>query len=1116
MSNGTEVLSDLERINQIIDLCIDQDLYYILSEITVLSPEAGKRIDTFRDDSKEEDARVDSINATGFPVERVVLPSRFGVSNNLVKNHDIDLCDHKWQPWSDLFWAKLVRAEIRKHNKDAWSKYYDHLIYFLEKRMPKPDTEADSCRVVFHFLMELSAVAFKEASYGYAERARQTIGRMISEGQIEARDLYGTFYDRWVRLNTGLAYQHMGFHQKAVLEYNYVISKFMKWISSDKKLYDGPEVTLEFLFNVIPSIHQRAEVSLQLQLGYHALQTVSEPLLGVDINEWLRRLADSESSLIALIAKNMLKSKSLLQLKALLQLNELFEAAKLCNDGPVTDTWNWQEFKWSPTMRSLPAYQSRVELEQSSLRIRFVEESVTWFLSEAKRLSGNIKNLKPGGNNIGDLNDRIQCLTDRLTAVTDAYWNWVEGNRQDELVYFSRWARFLKVTANILTELDKPTELRSHIPALVRAGLDLYLGRHAKLPIVRKQRPVPSRYDSTLHLENFRSDDLPDLVNGLDVFYVKMSDILLAREDVPTLRQAVRDYFEERKLGSPVTVFKTDHCNLLDALDEHEREFGENKRISALLRCNKRLIWNEQWRSENGCKSCLRCDFEWLPFVTKPVHRKSFSGLLPCAGDVEPTQADPMDIVLQQDDYESIMASAEQLLTRHLQDTSVHAPRKKSLHFIGLQRWNSETPAQGRSVGGGYFIYRTKKNGEIDFGVAIDPGFDFVRNLFRMGFSLRDIDVVLISHAHPDHIWDFESMVQLLHEADSKGRKVHRLNVVLSLGSYQRLQHIINNVRLRQFINPIVIDIRKELEESSFSLKAIQFYQNAEQDQTNGGWSPVLPGIQNERAASFVTIVPTTAYHNDYTEQSDSFGFLLEFGDIQSRFREGRNFTLGYTGDTKWVADDLYNDGCPIKDECQKNESCWKDVASQYRNCDVLLLHLGSLIDHKAKDRKRRYFDYYETAEQCEKLIRDKNHPYMMGIMRLLRSLHEQSSELRTSQNRLILVGEFGEEMRGGIRRDFVRRLKEGFAPDWPLLPVDVGLDICLHNYETDGKHAFRFLCSVCDEYHELDRVRYLTFGQDEAIFYVCDTCAKATPEDVRQEKLRQIYETGRELHTIP
>lgn len=1100
-------LSDLEKVNLIIDLCIDQDLYDVLEKIIILSPSAMENIKLFRDEQKEIEVRENCIHVTEVPVSKITLPKGLlGDIDRLVSNSEIDLCSTDAEAkWSQLFWAKLIRAEIRKHNKDKWSKYYDHLIYFLETRMPKANAGSDL--ILFHFLMELSAAAFKEASYGYAERARLTIEKIITGDQRKGRDLHGTLYDRWVWYNMGLAYQHMGFHQKAVLDYNRVISRFMNWTRNSGKSHKEPDVALEFLFDVIPSTHQRAEVSLQLQLGYHALQTVSEPLLGVDLDGWLFELANGLPTLIQRAASNILKNKSLLQLKALLQLMELEKAEEFCNNSLDSSIYGSPEFRWGPTLMSLPPCHDD-KAGQPSYQIKFVEESVTWFLEKAKILHGSINELEPDEHT---LSDQIHCLAERMKAIMEVYWSWVNGNFQDELVYFSRWARFLKVSANILKRIGKlqresHSEMEGQINELLHASLDLYLARRNKIPTTRGER---KELFLTLELEKFASDDLPDFLDGLDVFYETMSGALVRNED-SKLRKAIEKYFETHNLSDPIAVFKADHSQLLGALDEYEREFAENKRISALLRCNKRLIWNKKQSSEKGCKNCMKCNFQWLPFAPKPVRLERFCGLLQCAGDYESSSEELLINELQQGDYERIMALAENHMTHHLQNHSVHAPYDRTLHFIGLQRWNSETPAQGRSVGGGYFIYHTEDKGEVDFGIAIDPGFDFVRNLFRMGFSLKDVDIVLISHAHPDHIWDFESMVQLLNEAASKGKKKHRLTVILSLGSYQRLQHIIRNGKLRQFINPLVIDIRKELEVHNF-LKPIQFYQNS-----MGEWSPILPGL-NITEKTFVKITPTFAYHDDYSEQSDSFGFLLEFTDIPSQSIDGRAFTFGYTGDTRWVSDDLYNDGCPVKSECERKEVCHQDVASQYFNSDVLLVHLGSLIDHKSREKEKRVFKYYGDAEQCEKLIRDKNHPYLMGIIRLMRKLHERNPKLDAGKSKLILVGEFGEEMRGGIRRDFVRRLKKGITPDWPVLPVDVGLDICLHEYKRKiDEQKFTFLCSVCDQFCSLDAIQYITFGQDEAIFYVCATCCKSAPDDVRQDKLRQIYEIGRELRMLP
>lgn len=501
------------------------------------------------------------------------------------------------------------------------------------------------------------------------------------------------------------------------------------------------------------------------------------------------------------------------------------------------------------------------------------------------------------------------------------------------------------------------------------------------------------------------------------------------------------------------------------------------------------------------------------------------------------------------------MREAEERLTKQLKYSSQPEPKRHALRFLGLQRWNSLTPAQGKSVGGGYFIYRTCKCGVVDLGIAIDPGFDFVRNLFRMGFTLRDIDIVLISHAHADHLWDFESLIQLLKELSDKTGITHRLNVVLTLGIYKRLEHVIGNPQLRRFLDPFVIDSRKELEPDFFKTLGIDavapksdkeddidkncfiFFDNTE-DQNNKcpdgarqmmRWLPVLPGIAMpnvSREQTKIEIWPTRAYHDDYSQQSDSFGFLIRFTDIMSHCKQNSPLCVGYTGDTKWVHNDLYNDGCPGRgkliaspcmDTCKKEGEHWKGVVSQYEECDVLLMHIGSLIQHK----KNKYFENYLSFKECESMMRKENHPYLMGIMRFLfelRRLPNIASGL--TENKLILIGEFGEELRGGIRTDIVRRLKEGIVPDWPILPVDVGLDILLHDFspssdEGNGNnHVFKFLCRLCDHYHKVTNVDYIRFGRDEAIFHVCSTCKKADPEDVRYTKLQRLYEIGRELRT--
>lgn len=83
------------------------------------------------------------------------------------------------------------------------------------------------------------------------------------------------------------------------------------------------------------------------------------------------------------------------------------------------------------------------------------------------------------------------------------------------------------------------------------------------------------------------------------------------------------------------------------------------------------------------------------------------------------------------------------------------------LYFLG--RYSSWSPKLPRprvfSINGGgkLLIWKGK-------GILIDPGFDLLNNLYAEGFSLEDVDAVIITHDHHDHTEDFEPMWRLIKE----------------------------------------------------------------------------------------------------------------------------------------------------------------------------------------------------------------------------------------------------------------------------------------------------------------------------------------------------------------
>ena len=122
----------------------------------------------------------------------------------------------------------------------------------------------------------------------------------------------------------------------------------------------------------------------------------------------------------------------------------------------------------------------------------------------------------------------------------------------------------------------------------------------------------------------------------------------------------------------------------------------------------------------------------------------------------------------------------------------------------------------------------------------------------------------------------------------------------------------------------------------------------------------------------------------------------------------------------------------------------------------------------------------------------------------------------------MVLMSEFGEELRGKIRLDFIERLKSTYKK-FDVLPVDIGLDVllaegkseeCEHSRPISKEGIPKVWCVRCKEFISVKQVAFEHYGHDEALFSVCETCRKATPLNVLQERLRALYEVGRRLET--
>jgi len=1032
--------------------------------------------------------------------------------------------------WAPLFYAKLLRTHIKQKGTDCFNRRLDDVLQYLEKKLPAAYSNDDEkkkrlTQLTIIYLLELSAVSQAHESLGFSERTH----RLIRQSKKLLTDEFSWFYDLWARYNIGVAYFHIRRYKSAIQEFNYIIQVIKETHQSidndtvdDKKKKEKRRGYFEsHLGNsliYIPSVLYRADIQLKLQLAYNALDTLNRYfwsdyieestykiektpykvthglLIQVEANRLTDNLNSSWDNLKEACGKLLNKDKGrILRSRVYQPPVELFNS-------PQKQCWNLKE--------------RFVDL--------FVEDELDWLKDQLNRLKSKEKALNESSNLTEDKKEYIKkdCEKIRKDTINCArmlkgifsskkYFKRVRSYEYDRQGYYQQLARFLAW----LVDKDN-MELFSDDTRFQALAIETYFGVARQLIQDEEKKDkagiCPYCEWEGFDLRKIHSEQYKWFTQDMLKFYKILTECYENEPNLTTNEQEIC-----RKL-------REDKNKFVERLLKAEYEWREDLRIRDLeLRYKsdevigrlKNAIERVTDESESGITLDKKCIGQ-LPISS---FRHAFDNLLECVkSDDKDKNSIKVEAPLNSSQYKRIMDQFDKHFNRHLESESKHREHKNGLYFLGLQRWNSSSPAQGRSVGGGYLLYKTNDKGVVDLGIAIDPGFDFLRNLFHEGFSLYDIDIILISHAHMDHIRDFESIVNLLYTLDKRAKKRRKVHVLLSLGVYERLKNVIEDPTFRYFIEPYIIDVCREIdrdyfdrnnEEENLSRYKLNFVkEHLENSSPNGSirWRAKTHIDEEDKKDAIVVITPTRAYHPDPSDYSDSFGFK-----IKVEFDETNKVTLGYTGDTKWVYSHLYD---PLLGRKRENMG----ISQQYKDCDTLVVHIGSLIDDKQNfdDYNQCNEEVAENKLECEALVRAKDHPYLIGMIRLLSELCSNGQD--GNNGKLILLSEFGEGLRGGIRTDLIDRLKKAYE-HLSFLPLDVGMDIQLwsrseQDPERKKNHKYMVRCAQCEGFVPIEDAEFERYGVDEALYCICKTCKKATPLNVLQDKLRQLYEVGLEL----
>jgi hypothetical protein len=290
------------------------------------------------------------------------------------------------------------------------------------------------------------------------------------------------------------------------------------------------------------------------------------------------------------------------------------------------------------------------------------------------------------------------------------------------------------------------------------------------------------------------------------------------------------------------------------------------------------------------------------------------------------------------------LAQVYRYLMQQPREDAVDKENGYSLNFICMRRYSSffpflPRPSAFRAPGGGYFVQVTEPLGK-PFGIVVDPGPDFIENLYRCGYSLADIHMIVVTHDHADHLASLDALLAVMFNRgrlarNPFSRKLNRRLAIVGNKSVRR-RYAFFNRKSRKGVNKNEKERTRE-----DAVRVLSFSQISEltrpRDRAERRKGIEAKGIVLEPETLWIEPVRTWGHLDAHGYPSQ--GFLLHFGEGADRS------SILFTGDTGAPADLVQKPDLERarRDDLFAGKAGDKGLRMAIEEADVIVAHLSAV-----------------------------------------------------------------------------------------------------------------------------------------------------------------------------